>query len=181
MGSTLFISTTSARCLMNANLLTPVAKQCGNPLIPSFLVSVFLVFAWGLGVVVPPLLVAQKTLSWTDVIATRMSKFEGAQLLLFGTAATITLILFANLDEEGGDFTLLLQFLTVGFVSTISVLLFLVIYEAVVKPLMFPSTLNNTSNKEDDNDNDNDNDKDKDNNRQLDDADSFNFNMGEVV
>ncbi|GMH74078.1 hypothetical protein TrLO_g9761 [Triparma laevis f. longispina] len=145
-GSTLFVASASTRCLMKANLNDePVAETCGNPTMPSFLVSVFLMFAWFLGYLIPPLLTG-KTITWTDVMAIRMSKVEGTQFMLFGTLATFTLILFANTNEDGGDFNLFLQYLTAGFFITIISLFSLVIYESVAKPLLFPS--NKTSNHE---------------------------------
>lgn len=93
---------------MKAFLDEPVIKQCGNPTIPTIWVSVFLTFAWILGYMTTPLL-SGKAITWTDVMAIRLSKVKGTQFMLFGTAATISLILFANTDEDGGEFTPFLQ------------------------------------------------------------------------
>ncbi|GMH60075.1 hypothetical protein TrST_g7694 [Triparma strigata] len=140
LGSTLFISAASTRCLMKADPSNPILKQCGNPTMPSIFVSLFLFFTWFLGYIIPPLISGRKTMTWADVMAIQMSKVEGTQFMLFGTAATITLILFANTDESGGDFNPFLQYLTAGYLTTIVSLLFLVLYEYVVKPLLFPSS-----------------------------------------
>lgn len=147
-GSTLFFASTSARCLMKANLDEPVLKQCGNPTTPSIMVSIFLAFGWFLGYLVPPLF-SGKTMTWADVMAIRMSKVEGTQFMLFGTLATITLILFANTDEGGAEATLFLMYLTMGFIFTIASLLNFVLYESIIKPLLFTS--NKTSNSDDNN------------------------------
>ena len=84
--------------------------------------------------------------------------------MLFGTLASIALILFANTDESGGDFRPSLQFLSVGFALTIISLAALVLYEHVVKPLVFPpSVLSTTS------------DSEVDNSHSLNNIDSFNI------
>lgn len=77
-----------------------------------------------------------------------MSKVKETQFILFGTMATITLILFANTDEGGGDFDPFLQYLAASYLVTILSLLILVVYEYIFKPLLSPS--NKTSNSEDD-------------------------------
>ena len=70
-------------------------------------------------------------------MAIRTSKVEETQFTLFGTVATITLILFANTDEDGGNVTPFLQYLVVGFLLTLNTLLSLVIYVFVIDPLVF--------------------------------------------
>ncbi|GMI12977.1 hypothetical protein TrLO_g11072 [Triparma laevis f. longispina] len=144
-GSTLFVASASARCLMKASLDVPVMKQYGNPTMPSLWGSTFLMFAWVLGYIFPPLL-SGNTITWTDVMAIRMIKVEGTQFMLFGTMATITLIIFANTNEDGGDFTPFLQFITVGYILTGMSLFFLVLYEHVVKPLLFTNKTSNSEN-----------------------------------
>ncbi|GMH61321.1 hypothetical protein TrST_g6686 [Triparma strigata] len=153
MGSVLFVSAASTRCLMKADPSNPILKQCGNPTMPSILVSNFLSFTWGLGYLIPPLLSGRKTMTWADVMAIRMSKVDGTQFMLFGTTATITLILFANTDESGGDFNPFLQYLTAGFMLTIASLAFLVLYEYIIKPLLFPSSASSTTSDSDINNN----------------------------
>ncbi|GMH49568.1 hypothetical protein TL16_g00553 [Triparma laevis f. inornata] len=163
MGSTLFVSAASTRCLMKADPSNPILKQCGNPTMPSILISTFLYFTWGLGYIIPPLLSGRKTMTWADAMAIRMSKVEGTQFMLFGTAATITLILFANTDEGGGDFNPFLQYLTAGFGLTIGSLFSLVVYEYIIKPLLFPSSASSATS-----------DSDIDNSHSLNNVDSFN-------
>ena len=125
---------------MKASISTPILKQCGNPTMPSIMISIFLYFTWVLGYLIPPLLHGKKMMTWPDVMAIRMGKVEGTQFMLFGATATISLILFANTDEDGGDFTPFLQYLTVDYIITILSLIFLVLYEYIVKPLLFPSS-----------------------------------------
>ncbi|GMH94029.1 hypothetical protein TrVE_jg6163 [Triparma verrucosa] len=149
---------------MKADLSIPVLKQCGNPTIPSILVSIFLAVTWAIGCLIPPLLSGRKSMTWVDVMAIRMSKIEGTQFMLFGTCATITLVLFANTDESGEDLNSFLRYLTVGYLSTIISLVSLVGYEYVVKPLLFPSSASSATS-----------DSDIDNSHSLnDDVDSFN-------
>jgi len=139
IGSTLFVSAASVRCLMKTNLENPVLETCGNPTMPSIWVSVFLMVTWFLGYIIPPLLTGRKTMTWTDVMVIRMNKVEGTQFFLFGSTATIALLFFAYTDENGGDFDSVLQVLTVGYLSTTGALLLLVLYDAVVKPLIWSS------------------------------------------
>ncbi|GMI12314.1 hypothetical protein TrVE_jg7499 [Triparma verrucosa] len=143
MGSTLFVSAASARCLMKVDPSKPVLEQCGNPTVPSFWVSVFLAFSWILGYIIPPLLSGRKMMTWADVMAIRMSKIEGTQFMLYGTTATIALLLFANTDESGGDANPFLQYLTASFMLTGLPLAILIIFEDIIKPFLFPSS--NTS------------------------------------
>ncbi|GMH95290.1 hypothetical protein TrVE_jg816 [Triparma verrucosa] len=59
--------------------------------------------------------------------------------------ATFALILFANTDENCGDFNLFLQYLTIGFGLSIAALGIFVHYEYVFKPLLFLSSASSTT------------------------------------
>ena len=102
-------------------------------------------------------------MTWADVMAIRMSKVEGMHFMLFGTAATITLLLFANTDESGGDFNPFLQYLTAGEALSLGSLAILILYEYVVKPLLFPSSASSATS-----------DSDNNNSQSLNNIDSFN-------
>ena len=148
---------------MKASLLNPVLEQCGNPTVPSIMVSLFLLATWWLGYIIPPLLSGRKIMTWVDLMAIRMNMIEGTQFVLFGTTATFALILFANTDEGCGDFNPFLQYLTIGFGLSIASLGILVHYEYVFKPLLFPSSASSTTS-----------DSDIDNSDSLNSNDSFN-------
>ena len=144
IGSVLYISASSVRCIMKADVEGLIEDQCGNPVRPSFMVNAFLFIAWVLGYIVPPLLSGKKVLTWVDVMTVKMSKFEGTQMMLFGILSTLTLLLFANTDEDGDGMTPFLTGLNDAVALIFFSLLSLVFYEYLAKPLLCRSRSSNT-------------------------------------
>ena len=56
-----------------------------------------------------------------------MNKIGGMQFMLYGGAATVTVLLFANNDRGGGDFNPFLQYLTTYYLVFYFSLFFFVV------------------------------------------------------
>lgn len=55
LGSLIYISAATSRCIQRADDDGNLLSQCGNPIIPSFVLTIFLFWTWLLTVLVPPL------------------------------------------------------------------------------------------------------------------------------
>jgi hypothetical protein len=51
----LYICAAASRCIMDADDDNPLIKQCGNPILPTFCLTIFLFWSWLISVLVPPI------------------------------------------------------------------------------------------------------------------------------
>ena len=139
LGSMLYISTSSLRCVIN----TPSSQselgdlgfflQCGNPSRPTYYITAFMLAGWAFTYVVPPMLSSGKSLTWNAVMNLKVGKVEGLILALFCLISAQSLALYAltnNAGEEASDY--LERFMMVMDYSCAS-LFMVTTYEYVIK------------------------------------------------
>ena len=151
LGSILYISAASLRCLMkydsevDEDFYDYYSEQCANPTQPTIFVTIFLFVSWLLTYVVPPLLPTDRVLTWGDVMKLRMGMVEGLQFTLFSALSLEALLMFALTDDDGAEINYkdgdLLSTLFIIMQCNFFILVFIVIYQYVLKPLICrPST-----------------------------------------
>ena len=84
LGSMLYLSAASTRCILSADDDSPLYSQCGNPAVPSFVVNVFLIETWLMMYVFFPLLKEMKAKTWKDMMLLKMGKIEGLEVRASG-------------------------------------------------------------------------------------------------
>ncbi|GMH47387.1 hypothetical protein TrLO_g2693 [Triparma laevis f. longispina] len=147
LGSLLYISASSTQCIMDLKPDDELDKyghfrRCQNPSKPTLLVSFFLLLSWLLTYIIPPLLPSDRALTWSNVMKLSMNRMEGLQFTLFCTLSMEALVIYSQTDNEGGKVNDFLEGL-IGIImgSNFLILLLIVIYEYILKPLICkPST-----------------------------------------
>ena len=135
-----YLSVASMRCILSADDESPVYQQCGNPIIPSIIVNALLFMVWALGYVFAPLMKATKAKTWVDIMLLRMGKMEGLEFGLLGLIGILAGMLFATTNEDGEPMNLLMYLLVGLFLYFFLSLFSVVIFDVVVKPILFPSS-----------------------------------------
>ena len=141
----LYISAESLRCIMDSTFDAKIddrafIERCGNPSQPTWWVSAFLAVSWWLTYALSPVLPSHRTPTWSDVMNLNMGRIEGLQFILFSNFSILTLVLYALTNEEGTELIDFLQGLINVMAINVTILLFIVVYEYVIKPAIFRPT-----------------------------------------
>ena len=62
----LYICAAASRCIVDANADSHVIDQCGNPILPTFCLTIFLFWTWFITVLVPPIW-HREMITWSDI------------------------------------------------------------------------------------------------------------------
>jgi len=135
-----YLAVASMRCILGADDESPVYQQCGNPIVPSSMVNVLLIMVWGLSYIAAPLMKETKAKTWVDIMVLRMGKMEAVEFGLLGLMSTFAWMLFATTNEDGEPMNLLMYSLTGLFVFLWGSLWIVVIFDIIIKPILFPSS-----------------------------------------
>jgi len=147
LGSMLYVSAASLRCLMKYDSKVDedfndyYDEHCDNPTWPTYYVTMFLFTCWLLTNVIPPLLPGDRVLAWGDVMKLRMNMVEGLQFILFLTVSSEALLVYAFTNEDGADLSEFIYTLCIILQSNLWALGVVVGCHYVLKPLICrPST-----------------------------------------
>lgn len=144
LGSLLYVVSTSFHCITQSDeKLGSVVDQCGNPTAPAASIGSYLFVAWVLCYLAAPLASDTSTLSWKNVMELKMSKMQFILGSLFGALSLITLITFANTNENGSKIDDFLHLMTTLYSLTFFVFFSTVIFDLLVKPRFFRSATTN--------------------------------------
>ena len=127
LGSLVYISAAASRCIQRADHEGNLLSQCGNPIIPSFVLTIFLFWTWLLTVLVPPLVTSLKV-TWNDIARLSLPENLAIQGGFYAVMSLSALIMFAQLNEDGEKITAFVIYDMVVFVVATSLLLFSVLY-----------------------------------------------------
>lgn len=112
LGSLLYVASTSFRCILQSDeKLGSVVEQCGNPIQPANVVSLYLFLAWLMGYFIGPMASDASKLSWKQVMELRMTKLQFTNGGLFSALSLLASIIFANTNESGAAYDDFLQLL----------------------------------------------------------------------
>ncbi|GMI15473.1 hypothetical protein TrVE_jg3551 [Triparma verrucosa] len=145
LGSLLYVSSSSFRCVINSDKnVGSIVDQCGNPMQPANVVSTYLIIAWIMRYLFAPLTDATNQLSWKNVMELRMSKMQFTQGALFSTMSLLTMVIFANTNENGTKFDDFLHLLVTSFNLVMFVYVTLLFSEFAFKKLFCKRTTTTT-------------------------------------
>jgi len=134
-GSCLFVSAASLRCITSSQPDLPIIEQCGNPLIPSFMICNFLVLSWVMGIVILPFRFdGSGVFTWGNLMMMKMSRHDLLKFSLFLIASVLTLVVYAGIDEDGSKMSPLMSLLVNLLTMDTFVLVFILVYEYVFLP-----------------------------------------------
>ena len=100
LGTLVYISAAATRCIQRAEETDRLLSVCGNPIIPSFVLTIFLFWTWLLTVLVPPL-VTSFHVTWNDIARLELPKNLATQGAFYGVMSLSALVMFAQLNEDG--------------------------------------------------------------------------------
>ncbi|GMH98098.1 hypothetical protein TrVE_jg12682 [Triparma verrucosa] len=100
LGSLIYISTAAFGCIQRADPTKNLLNQCGNPIIPSFCLSIFLFWTWLVSVLAPPLITSFHV-TWSDVALFDLPNNLNTQGSFYFIMSFTSLVMFAMLNEEG--------------------------------------------------------------------------------
>mmetsp|Transcript_3209 Transcript_3209/g.6738 ORF Transcript_3209/g.6738 Transcript_3209/m.6738 type:complete len:368 (-) Transcript_3209:75-1178(-) len=127
LGSLIYISAAASRCIQRADDDGNLLSQCGNPIIPSFVLTIFLFWTWLLTVLVPPLVTSLRV-TWDDIARLSLPENLVVQGSIYAVMSLSALIMFAQLNEDGEKINSFILYDMMVFVVATSVLLFSVLY-----------------------------------------------------
>mmetsp|Transcript_11843 Transcript_11843/g.24227 ORF Transcript_11843/g.24227 Transcript_11843/m.24227 type:complete len:136 (+) Transcript_11843:561-968(+) len=85
-----YLAAASMRCILAADDESPVSEQCGNPVVPSFMVNVLLRVVWLMNYMVAPMMKDTRHIrTWLDVMVLRMGKIEALEFGLLGMLSSL--------------------------------------------------------------------------------------------
>ena len=135
LGATLYVSAEAGRCIIQASSSKSILSQCGNPLAPTFFVAVFLGTSWVIQTVIP-YITPPRDLKWSSIAQLRMETHERQHLVLMTVFDTLTVVMYAFVYEDGDSLNAPLYVLGFLFLLVFILLVCLVVYEAVVIPIL---------------------------------------------
>jgi len=140
LSTILYISASSLRCIIRVDENESVVQQCGNPIFPTFLITVLLAFIWLSVYVFFPIAKHKREYTWVDVLKLKFDRMEGIQFAHYGLLSVLALVLFSLTEEDGSKLEKHLVYLCGLFLLPIWSLIFLTIYDIIIKPSLFPSS-----------------------------------------
>jgi len=140
LGSILYISGASMRCILAASDSDAIFKQAGNPILPSNYISCLIALSWIFGRLLPPINKNARQLTWRDIMSLKMDRVEGSKFSLFGVASTVVVLMFSLLDEEGSELSPIMNALRFVYLMAMLFLIILINVEAFVIPLICPKS-----------------------------------------
>jgi hypothetical protein len=72
LGSLLYVCAESFRCFQSASSDVGLLRQCENPILPTFCLTIYLFWTWLLSVLAPPL-VTNYDVTWSDIARLEVS------------------------------------------------------------------------------------------------------------
>jgi len=111
-----YLAVASMRCILGADDESPLYQQCGNPIVPSIMVNLFLIMVWVMSYIFAPLMKETKAKTWMDIMVLRMGKMEAVEFGLLGLLSTFAWMLFATTNEDGEPMNLLMYSLVGLFI-----------------------------------------------------------------
>mmetsp|Transcript_60 Transcript_60/g.120 ORF Transcript_60/g.120 Transcript_60/m.120 type:complete len:377 (+) Transcript_60:141-1271(+) len=145
LGSLLYVSSSPFGCILNSDEeVGSIVDQCGNPMQPAAVVSIYLFVAWLMRYYFAPLTDASNQLSWKNVMDLRMSKMQFTQGALFSALSLITMVIFANTNENGAEYDDFLQLLVTSFYLLFFLYITLLFSEFAFKQLFCKRTTTTT-------------------------------------
>ncbi|GMH54591.1 hypothetical protein TL16_g01705 [Triparma laevis f. inornata] len=127
LGSLVYIPTAAFGCIQRADPNKNLLKQCGNPILPSFCLSIFLFWTWLVTVLAPPLITSFHV-TWSDVANFDLPKNLNTQGSFYVVMSFTALVMFALLNEEGESITDFSVGNMCAFFIATTLLLFSVLY-----------------------------------------------------
>jgi hypothetical protein len=135
----LYMCGAASRCLMLADPDTDlragdgsssssVLLQCGNPILPTFCITIFIFWTWLIQVLVPPIW-EREPITWSDIARWTLPSDVSREGTAYGGMCLFALLLFATLHEDGSSASTFVVILMMGFVASTSLLLLLVVFD----------------------------------------------------
>lgn len=138
LGATLYVAAAAGSCLLQASDEENIIDQCGNPLVPTFFVTIFLGTIWVVGVILPFVLPPVDT-GWTDIASMTVQQTEAKKITLVTVLSGLTVLLYAMTYEDGAKVTTTMVYISGLFCLVFCMLTGLTAYQ-VLRP-MFDSYL----------------------------------------
>ena len=136
LGPLLYICAAASRCIMDSNADLHVIDQCGNPILPTFCLTVFLFWTWFITVLVPPIW-HREMITWSDIARWSLASDTSREGVAYGGMCFTALLLFATLYEDGSSASWLVVGLMCLFFFFTGGLLFLVTVDSYVIPMIY--------------------------------------------
>ena len=104
------------------------------------MINVLLIMVWAMSYTFAPLMKETKAKTWVDIMVLRMGKMEAVEFGLLGLMSTFAWMLFAATNEDGEPMNLLMYLLVGLFLYFFSSLASVIVFDIIIKPILFPSS-----------------------------------------
>ena len=135
LGATMYVAAAAGSCLLQATDEDNIINQCGNPLAPTFFVTILLGTIWVIGVILPYVLPPEET-GWTDIASMSVEKTEARKITLVTILSSLTVLLYAMTYEDGAKVTKTMIVIAALFCFVFCLLTALTAWQ-IVTPFLF--------------------------------------------